>query len=175
LHEVEETMPGKGGSSTVHVHNGPVNVDADSTVEVKGLNDIKLTLQPNPLHTKTEVLWPETLKTDGQLNTQSNVKSESSNAMTVDLKPVAVDLCLNASTKLPEGQIHQPFSFHFGFTWFGLEVFGVNIGGESKTLLKDLPKRPAIDWPAQQNAPAHPPAAHPVVAAHDTGLRVRVR
>jgi hypothetical protein len=47
-------MPGggKGGAnSTVTVHNGPVTVDADSTVEVKGLNDIKVTLAPTPLKT----------------------------------------------------------------------------------------------------------------------------
>ena len=44
-------MGGKGASSTVTVHNGPVTVDADSTVEVLGLNAIKLTLA---LYTETQ-------------------------------------------------------------------------------------------------------------------------
>ena len=101
---------GKASSSTVTVHNGPVTVDADSTVEVLGLNDIKLTLAPTPLKTesKQELILPQPLKTESKLETKSDVTSDSKNAMTVDLKPVAMDVCLNTSTQLPTGQICQP-------------------------------------------------------------------
>jgi hypothetical protein len=181
-------MPGggKGGSSsTVTVHNGPIAVDADSTVEVVGLNDIKVTakLEPTPLRTesKQELVLPQPLRTESRLDTKADVTSDSRNAMSVDLKPVALDVCLNTSAKLPQGQICQPFSYHVGLTWFGVELFGVNFGGESRMVMQDLPKKPAVEWPAQQQAPSpapHHDAASPeraFRAAGERGLRVRVK
>jgi hypothetical protein len=176
-------MPGGGkggGSSTVTVNNGPVTVDADSTVEIKGLDDIKLTLQPTPLksESKQELVLPQPFKTETKLDTTSDVTSDSKSAMAIDLKPVALDVCLNTSSKLPQGQICQPFSFHVGLTLFGMEYFGVNFGGESRIVMQDLPKKPAVDWPAQQNAPAPPHTPmrdHSVPGASDRGLRVRIK
>jgi hypothetical protein len=176
-------MPGggKGGgaSSTVTVHNGPVTVDADSTVEVVGLNDIKVTakLEPTPFKTeaKQELILPQPLKTESK----ADVTSDSTSAMSIDLKPVAMDVCLNSTSNLPHGQIHQPFNFHLGLTWFGVEMLGMNFGGESRTVLQDLPKKPAMAWPAQQNAaPAGPAEPHPHEASSvsgDRGLRVRIK
>src|SRR5262245_61946324 len=171
-----------GGSSTVTVNNGPVTVDADSTVEIKGLDDIKLTLQPTPLKTesKQELILPQPLKTESKLDTKSDVTSDSKSAMVVDLKPVALDVCLNTSSKLPQGQICQRFSYHLGLTLFGMEYFGVTFGGESRVIMQDLPKKPAVDWPAQQNASPSTPHAvsahdHAFRAAGDRGLRVRIK
>jgi hypothetical protein len=177
-------MPGggKGGSSsTVTVNNGPVTVDADSTVEIKGLDDIKLTLQPTPLKTesKQELVLPQPFKTETKLDTTSGVTSDSKSAMAIDLKPVALDVCLNTSTKLPQGQICQPFSYHVGLTLFGVEYFGLNFGGESRIVMQDLPKKPTVDWPAQQNAgpPPSPTSSRDrtVAGASERGLRVRVK
>jgi hypothetical protein len=179
-------MPGggKGGgssSSTVTVNNGPVTVDADSTVEIVGLDDIKITLQPTPLKTesKQELILPQPLKTESTLDTKSDVTSDSKSAMSVDLKPVALDVCVNSSSKLPQGQIHQPFTYHVGLTLFGFEFFGVNLGGESRVVLQDLPRKPSIEWPAQQNAPPSstqtPRRDDAFPAAGDRGLRVRIK
>jgi hypothetical protein len=179
-------MPGggKGGaSSTVTVHNGPVTVDADSTVEIVGLDNIKVTakLEPTPLKTeaKQELVLPQPLKTESKLDTTSDVTSDSKSAMSIDLKPVALDVCLNSSSKLPQGQIHQPFSYHLGLTWLGQEFFGVNFGGESRTVLQDLPKKPTIEWPAQQHAAAGGDApgrrSGPGASGSDRGLRVRIK
>jgi hypothetical protein len=190
-------MPGGGkggGSSTVTVHNGPVTVDADSTVEVKGLDNIKLTLEPTPFKTesKQELILPQPFKTESKIDTTSKVEtasavtSDSKNVMSIDLKPVALDVCLNSSSNLPKGQICQPVSFQLGFTWFGTEMFGVNFGGESRVVMQDLPKKPSIEWPAQQNAAHHagpyrsrddaPPATPgSVPGAPERGLRVRIK
>ncbi|HLG55436.1 MAG TPA: hypothetical protein VI485_08895 [Vicinamibacterales bacterium] len=173
-------MGGKGASSTVTVHNGPVTVDSDSTVEVVGLNDIKLTLQPSPLKTesKQELIFPQPLKTETRLDTKSDVTSDSKNAIAVDLKPIAMDVCLNTSTQLPHGQISNPFSLHLGMTWMGVELFGLNLGGESRTVMQDLPKKPTIDWPAQQNAGPSGGHGHhhdTAPATGDRGLRVRIK
>src|SRR4030095_2968103 len=119
-------MPGGGkggGSSTVTVNNGPVTVDADSTVEIKGLDDIKLTLQPTPLKTesKQELVLPQPFKTESKLDTTSDVTHDSKSAMAIDLQTRALNVSLTTSTKLPQGQICQPFSFHVGLTLFGME------------------------------------------------------
>jgi len=176
-------MPGggKGGaSSTVTVNNGPVTVDSDSTVEIVGLNDIKVTarIDPSPLRTesKQEILLPQPLRTETRLDSKS--ESDSRNALSVDLKPVVMDVCLNSSSSLPKGEICQPYNFHLGLTWFGMEFFGLNFAGESRTVLQDLPKKPAIEWPAQQNSAASSapsPAAAASTATGGGGLRVRIK
>jgi hypothetical protein len=183
-------MPGggKGGgstTSTVNVNNGPINVDADSTVDIVGLDNITVTansdstqrlLVPEPIRTvaRQELVVPEPIKTESR----SEIDAENKSDISVDLKPIALDVCTTTSTKLPHGQISQPFNFHFGLTWFGTEVVGFNFGGESRTVMQDLPKKPAVEWPAQQNAPAthttsterresRPPSSG--------GLRVRIK
>jgi hypothetical protein len=176
---------GKGGgaSSTVTVHNGPVTVDADSTVEVVGLDRINVTarLEPTPFKTEArqELVLPQPLKTENvstsELTTRSDINSDSRSALSVDLEPVALDVCLN--TKLPHGQICQPYSFHLGLTLFGVEWFGLNFGGESRTIIQDVPRTPAITWPAQQHAPADRPASSrdAVQPAGGRGLVVRIK
>jgi hypothetical protein len=64
-------------------------------------------------------------------------------------------------------------------TFFGIEFFGLNFGGESRTVMQDLPKKPAVAWPAQQNAAAPAsPGRHPDTASggdRGGGLRVRIK
>lgn len=188
-------MPGggKGGgstSSTVTVNNG--DIDVDSTVEVKGLNDIKVSI-PDPIKTesKQELIVAQPFKTEAKndstakLETSSDVDLDvdldvdSNSTLSVDLKPVALDVCMTSSTKLPQGQITQPFNYHFGLTWFGMEFFGFNFGGQSQMILQDLPKKPAVEWPAQQNAAPAPGAPcrddHSPDPARPRGLRVRIK
>ena len=134
----------------------------------------------DPLKTesKQELILPQPLKTETKLDTKSDITSDSKNAIAVDLKPVAMDVCLNTSTQLPHGQISNPFSLHLGLTWMGVEFFGLNLGGESRTILQDLPKKPSIDWPAQQNAGPSGGHGHhhdTPPAARDHGLRVRIK
>ncbi len=172
-------MPGggKGGgssTSTVNVNNGPITVDSDSTVEVNGLDRINLTAKLDPLQLREEFVVPQPIVTESRLTSNS----DSSNALAVDLKPVVLDVCSTTSTKLPHGEICQPFNLHFGLTWFGMELFGFNFGGESRTIMQDLPRKSAIDWPAQRNKPAPRPSGEPcddTPAASTRGLRVRIK
>lgn len=183
-------MPGggKGGSSssTVNVNNGPVNVDSDSTVEIRGLDRINLNAHVDPLRTdsRQELVIPDPIRTESRIdakadiNSKSDLTSDSRNALSVDLKPVVLDICSTSTSKLPHGQISQPFNYHFGLTWFGMEMFGFNFGGESRMILQDLPKKPAIDWPVQQNAaPADFSDASRREDDSDArrGLRVRIK
>ena len=187
-------MPGgKGGgstTSTVTVNNGAI--DVDSTVEVKGLDNTKVdaTLHtPDVLKSDFTLHTPDTFKSDStsksdittrsDITTKSDVNSDSKNALSVDLKPVVLDICSTNSTKLPHGEISQPFNVHFGLTWFGTEFFGFNLGGESRVILQDLPKKPAVEWPAQQNAAPQPGSAGSCRGddgpSKPRGLRVRIK
>lgn len=181
-------MPGggKGGSSsTVTVNNGPITVDSDSTVAVNGLDKIGLTAKIEPLAIEQTLKIPDPIVTKSssdsksEITTKSDVASDSKNAIAVDLKPVVLDVCSTTSTKLPQGEIIQPFHLHFGVTMFGMEMLGFNLAGEQRTVLKKLPKKPAVEWPAQRNAHA-PPHAHdvsptPASAGRPGGLRIRIK
>ena len=178
-------MPGggKGGgssSSTVTVNNGPVHVDSDSTVDIVGLDHINVTarLEPTPFKTEArqELILPQPLRTESKIDAtaKADVTSDSRNALSVDLKPIVLDVCSTTSSKLPHGQISQPFNLHFGLTWFGMELLGFNLGGQSQMILEDLPKKPAIDWPAQQNAAAYASSEAPC-RDDGRGLRVRIK
>ena len=181
---------GGGGDSTVTVNNaGTVQLDADSTVTVAGLDNIQVTtkLEPTPLKTesKQELVLPQPLKTESK----SDITTDNSNKVSVDLQPVALDLCMTTNLgKLPHGVVRQPYRQHIGFTWFGVEILGFNFTGETKVVLEDLPKRPLVEWPAQQNVeqagggaeyrggdgpsrPERPGFRQPLGA----GLRVRVK
>lgn len=197
-------MPGGGGkgggsaTSTVNVNNGPISVDSDSTVEIAGLDRIGVTAHVDPLDVRQSLRIPEPIvtratsesKSDAtsrsEIDARAEVSSDSRNALSVDLKPVVLDVCSTTSTKLPHGEIAQPFNYHFGLTWFGVELFGFTFGGESRTVFSDLPKRPAVEWPAQQNAAPHAAgtAAHLASSAEPraassapraSGLRIRIK
>ena len=100
-------MPGGGGkgggstSSTVTVNNGPI--DVDSTVELRGLDDIGLTAKIDPIELKEELRIPEPIVTKSDstsksdLTTKSDVTSDSRNALSVDLRPVVLDVCSTGS------------------------------------------------------------------------------
>ena len=184
-------MPGGGGkgggsSSTVNVTNGPITVDSESTVDVKGLDKIGLTAKIEPLAIEQTIKIPDPIVTKSSsdsksdITTKSDIASDSRNAIAVDLKPVVLDVCSTSSTKLPQGEIIQPFHLHFGVTMFGMEMLGFNLAGEQRTVMKKLPKKPAVDWPAQQNAPAPPSGGGGVApaaasAGRSGGIRIRIK
>ena len=181
-------MPGggKGGSaSTVNVTNGPITVDSDSTVALNGLDKIGLTARIDPLAIEQTIRIPDPIVTrtssdsKSDITTKSDVASDSKNAILVDLKPVVLDVCSTTSTKLPQGEIIQPFHLHFGVTMFGMEMLGFNLAGEQRTVMKKLPKKPAVEWPAQHNisTPPRAPGTAPTsaTAGRAGGLRIRIK
>ena len=180
-------MPGGGkggGSSTVNVTNGPITVDSDSTVDVQGLDKIGLTAKIEPLAIEQTIRIPDPIVTKSSsdsksdITTKSDIASDSKNAIAVDLKPVVLDICSTSSTKLPQGEIIQPFHLHFGVTMFGMEMLGFNLAGEQRTVMKKLPKKPTVDWPAQENAPPRAGDATPrdvAPSGRSGGVRIRIK
>jgi hypothetical protein len=167
-----------------------VNVTSTSsdTIDVMGLNDINADVTLN---------LPQPFKTDGvntydikPLTTNSNTTIElkplsadlkieplkTDSDITMDLKPVVLDLCLTTNVgKVPNLCIRQPYRHRFGFTLFGVEVWGFSLSGEQETVVDELRARPQIA--ATGNAVWTPakPAAAPTVEPRAAGSGLRIR
>ena len=119
----------------ISINSGPV------TVDVTGLNDINATLSiPKPIETDTtlKLLAPDTIKTDGHLESTSTLNSKSSvdTNSAIDLRPVAIDQCLRLSlAPLPATRICFPNRQRIALSVFGVEVFGVTLDGEAQVLV----------------------------------------
>jgi len=158
------------------------------TVDIVGLNDIKADLKlelPQPFETSSTLdVKPLTANLGSKL-TLDPVKLElqvdplkTDNSVSVDLKPVVLDLCLTTNIgKVPSLCIRQPYHHHIGFTMWGVEVWGFTFSGQQETVVEELDRQPqvaraaaAVTWP-----PRHPPppAAEPP-SRQSGGLRVRL-
>jgi hypothetical protein len=167
----------------IDVHYDPISVNTDTTtVEVKGLDDVHLTLStPQPLkaevrgEVKGDLSLQQTLKSDNrnELIIPQPIKTES--AAKLDVQPLAVDQCMRISFgPLPPTCVRQPYHQHFGFTFFGVEIFGFNLEGEGKVLISDLPPKPQVLW-GEQPAHQHPDKdAGSVETTTADGLRIRL-
>ena len=139
------------------VHYDPITINTDAvTVDIKGLDNAHLTLAtPQPLAVNTKSDFNVNTKNDFnvQENLESHLKSESTlssvsklstdskialepivtqSTAQLDLKPLALDQCLRISFgPLPPTCVRQPYQQHFGFTLFGMEIFGFILAGES--------------------------------------------
>lgn len=171
-------MPGGGkggGTSTVNVNNsGTTQVVADSAIEIKGLDNIK-----SDSTSRMILDIPNPIRTDGTSRTElaitRPIQSENTSQISLDLKPVAVDLCLNVNMNLPSKCIRQPYQQHFGITLFGMEIFGFNMSGESRIVIEDLPNKPQIAWGGEQTvSPRTQPQKTQVQSGPDGGLRIRL-
>jgi len=59
----------------------------------------------------------------------------------IDVKPLAVDSCSTVRlAPLPPIRMEQPYSQHFGITFMGVELWGINVSGKSEMFLHSPPK-----------------------------------
>lgn len=158
---------GKGGGATSKIeviNSGTTNVDADSTVEIQGLDNVKLTLAlPQPLQTRSELVVPQPFRTESrqELAVTEPVVTDSRNTMSLDIRPVAIDLCTKTSLgPFPPTCIRQPYQHHFGFTLFGFEWLGMSFSGESQMIVQDLPKQPQVAWGSPEPHRGHAQGPH---------------
>jgi hypothetical protein len=177
---------GKGGGSTTSrvevINSGTTNVDVDSTVEIQGLDDMRQTVTLN---------LPQPFRTESrqEVAVTQPVVTEGSNEISLDIRPLTLDLCLNVNMGPPAPAcIRQPYTHHFGLTLFGIELMGLNFSGESQTIVQEMPKQPQVAWgkpgpgkrPPGKSAPPTrspaPPAAAGGQAGEEprSGLRIRL-
>lgn len=171
---------GGGATSTINVNNsGTTNVDSDSTIEIQGLDNIKQTLtlalpQPFKTDSRQELVLPQPFKTESrqELAVTQPIVTEGRNAMSLDIRPMTVDLCLNVNLGPPAPTcVRQPYHHHFGLTLFGLELMGLNFSGESQTIVQDVPKQPQVAWgsPEPSHRPGHKASGHQPAQARPAG------
>jgi hypothetical protein len=170
------------------IHYDPITISTDKvTVEIAGLDDTHnaitfATPQPLSLQTSSDLTLRESLNTESHLATEGKlelavtqpVRTES--AVDFDIKPLAFDQCLRISFgPLPPTCIQQPYQHHFGFTLFGLEVFGFNLVGEAQVKVTEIQSGPRVVWGGEQAAPRqHEAHAHAARPAPDGGLKIRL-
>jgi hypothetical protein len=172
-------------------------IEIKDTIDVLGLNDIKVGVKlelPQPFKTEgsnTLELKPleiKPIKADLGTNTHLAIEPlklelrtdpiQTQSALSLDLKPAVIDLCLTANIgKVPNVCIRQPYHHHFGFTMFGMEVWGFTVSGQQDTVVEELERQPKVAWGgAAATWPPRKPATAPAEAPSRTtgGLRVRL-
>ena len=127
-----------GGGSTSSTSTSTVNVtnSGTTTVDVLGLDNIDVRTElvlPQPFMAEQvlDLRLPQPLRTENrsEIAVTEPVVTDNRSRMELDVKPLVVDLCLNLNIgKPPEMCIRQPHNVHFGFTLFGMEIFGFNLG-----------------------------------------------
>jgi len=134
----------------------PLTTNSNATIELKPLSaDLKI----EPLSADLKI---EPLKTDSDI--------------TLDLKPVVLDLCLTANIgKVPNVCIRQPYRHRFGFTLFGIELWGFSLSGEQETVFDELRPRPQIAATGSAVWPPAKPAAAATVEPQTAGGGLRIR
>jgi hypothetical protein len=98
------------------------------------------------------------------------IKIESDQKSAIDVKPLAIDSCQTVVTKLaplPPTSVDQPYCHHFGITFLGTELWGLNLNGRMGMVLES-PQRARFH-------PSHLAAQNePCMESTNRGLRVRI-
>ncbi len=159
--------------STIHVDADLDNIRVNEIAPVTVNSNVAVT-QP--------IVSESTSKSDSTANLALKVeplKVASDSTSQIDLKPLAVDSCQTLKlAPLPPIKMEQPYSQHFGITFMGMEMWGLNISGKSETLLHSPPKarhyHAGIPEPCDCGSePAQIPTSTP--AQPRSGLRVRLK
>src|SRR3954451_18407334 len=176
---------GKGGgasSGTSITVNGTTEVDSD--VEIHGLDNIKTDntnrlefSTPKPLQSEFAITKP--IVTDAAAKVDTISKVDTSSALALDVKPLVTDTCVKLELgRIPPTRVRQPYETHFGFTLFGVEIFGFNACGESEVMVEDASRRSTrITSPPPRLRPNKKPVASAaafVSTAPDGTVRVRL-
>ncbi len=149
---------------------GDIDIDASVDIDTSdinialtlgGLQDINIGTElkvPEPIHTKMELLLPQPLETKSrnELAITEPIVTEVNADLTMDVKPVVVDLCLTLSVgKLPRTCVRRQYDRHMGLTFFGVEVVGFNRSGESQFTLDELLPRSHFELGGQSGSGHH--------------------
>jgi hypothetical protein len=96
----------------------------------------------------------------------------------IDVKPLAVDSCSTIKlAPLPPIRMEQPYSQHFGITYMGVELWGINVSGKSEMFLHSPPKDRQFSGRIPEPCDCDEPESKrkPEFTRQSGGLRVRVK
>lgn len=162
-----------------------VENDSNSTLEVKPLSQTSSeTLEIKPLsQTSSETVELKPVRVDNRQEVAYTdpIRTDS----TLDLKPVALDMCVRTGqASLPPTHVCEPYRHKIAFTLMGVEMYGLELSGESQTIVDDRPSRQVIPGEILGRPPEH--HSHHDAIWHDRdeprrhhrdegGMRIRLR
>jgi len=158
--------------STIHVDSDLDNIHLKEIAPITVNSNVAVT-QP--------IVTDSTSKSDSTANVDLTIeplKVSSDSTSAIDVKPLAIDSCQTLKlAPLPPIKMEQPYSQHFGVTFMGMEMWGLNISGKSETFLNSPPK--ARHYSVQAGEPCEccgkTHASGPAPAQPRSGLHVRVK
>jgi hypothetical protein len=110
----------------------PLSQTSSETLEIKPLSQTSsetVELKPVRVDNRQEVAYTDPIRTDS----------------TLDLKPVALDMCVRTGqASLPPTHVCEPYRHKLAFTLMGVEMYGLELSGESQTIVDDRPSRQVI-------------------------------
>lgn len=180
----------KGGSSipsdyTIKLGSDGSTIHVDTDLDNIHIKEIApITVNSNVAVTKP-IVTDSTSKTDSNLDLKVEpldlkiepLKIDSDSKSEIDIKPLVVDSCTTLKlAPLPPIRMEQPYSQHYGVTFMGMELWGLNISGKSEMFLHSPPKSPHFRVQEEESRSAHNESS----AKSDSdgaggGLRVKVR
>jgi hypothetical protein len=167
---------------TIAVGGTGTTLSIDSDLDNIHLKEIAPVTINSNLAVTEPIVTQSTSKSDSTASVDLKVeplKVTSDSTSAIDVKPLAIDSCQTLKlAPLPPIKLEQPYSQHFGITFMGMELWGLNISGKSDTFLHSPPKprhyNLSIPEPCECcGEPVHHP--RPAPTQPRSGLRVRVR
>src|SRR3954452_16872621 len=132
-------------AETVATNTNTSTSTANETLEVKPLSQ---TLEVKPLsqsQTSNQTVDLRPVKVDNRQEIAYTDPIRTDANSTLDLKPVAMDVCVRTSQPpTPPPPICEPYHHRIGLTMFGVELFGVAWSGDSQTIVEDRRSRPSV-------------------------------
>ena len=118
----------------------PLTVDTDSNSNIAITQPIVTNSTSKSDSTADVKIEPLKVDTTSDIKIEP-LKVDSDSRSQIDLKPLAIDSCQTIKlAPLPPIHMEQPYSQHFGITFMGTELWGVNISGKSEMLLHSSPR-----------------------------------
>ncbi len=167
--------------------------DIQETIELKPLEIKPLEIKPLTVTSHSDFTIPAPIVTDATnklaitqpIITDSKsdsaskldlliepIKVESDQKSAIDVKPLVIDTCQTTRlAPLPPTAVEQPYHHHFGLTLMGIELWGINLSGNSQMNIRN-PRSPQFHETAHHGPCKEPSPAEPERPKH--GLRVRV-
>jgi hypothetical protein len=156
----------------------PLSQTSSETLEIKPLSQTSSeTLEIKPLsQTSSEMVEIKPLRVDNRQEVAYTDPIRTDSNSTVDLKPVAFDMCVRTGqASLPPTHVCEPYRHKIAITLMGLEMYGLELSGESQTIVDDRPGRKVIAGETLGAPPEHREVHH--ARRHhrnEGGMRIRL-
>ncbi len=167
---------------TIKLGSDGSTIHSDSDLEIQPVTVTTNIAVTQPIVSQSTSTSDSTAKVDMKLEPLDikveplKVSSDSTSA--IDVKPLALDSCQTLKlAPLPPIRVEQPYSQHFGITFMGVELWGLNVSGVSEMFLHSPPRPRHLSVEIGERRDDHTPGPDhgPATTGRAGGLRMRVK